>query len=334
MNAIHLGPVTLYPYGLCLAAGAAACLLWMLRSEKKGALPDGTVSRFAVWAIPLAVLCGRLGHFLVCMNWYLAKGPAAVFDFTAGGYLLYGAMAGTALAAWITAKRSKCPAGTVLDAAAAPAGLLIFAARMAEPLVGLGYGHNIEEWFDPWLKKAFVSWEDPSPLYRFPFGLQDYYEDWNFGIFFPEALAALIILILLLRRETKRPGTKTLLFLVLYAGSQAVLESMRYDAVLRWGFVKVNQFMTLPVFLLAVTVALRRIPREARTRGDYLLGCGSVLLGCGIIMAMEFALEQKISFLTWMRMDLCYLVMILAAAGMIVCAARIIRKSDSFGGSI
>ena len=85
MNAIRLGPVVLYPYGLCLAAGAAVCLLWMHAREKKGLLPFGTVSRFAVWSIPLAVLFARLGHFLVCLNWYLAKGPAAVLDFTAGG---------------------------------------------------------------------------------------------------------------------------------------------------------------------------------------------------------------------------------------------------------
>ena len=328
MQTIQLGPVTLYPYGLCLAVGAAVCLLWMLKTEKKGALPFGTVSRFAVWAIPLAVLFGRLGHFLVCLNWYLAKGPAAVFDFTAGGYMLYGAMAGVALAAWITAKRSRCAAGAVLDAAAVPAGLMVFAARMAEPLVGLGYGHNIEEWFDPWMQKTFISWEDPSPLYRFPFGLQDYYEDWNFGIFFLEALAALVIFILLVTRKTRRPGTKTLFFLVLYAGTQAVLESMRCDAVLRWGFVKVNQLMTLPVFLLVVTVSLRRIPCSLRTAWDAVLSYGGTLLGCGIIMAMEFALEQKINFLTWMRMDLCYLVMILAAVGMIFCAVRLIRKSD------
>ena len=333
MNAIRLGPVVLYPYGLCLAAGTAVCLLWMHAREKKGLLPFGTVSRFAVWSIPLAVLFARLGHFLVCLNWYLAKGPAAVLDFTAGGYMLYGAMAGVALAGWIAAKRSGCPAGAVLDAAAVPAGLLVFAGRMAEPLVGLGYGHDIEEWFDPWMEKAFLTWEDPSPLYRFPFGLQNYYQVWCFGVFFLEALAALAIFVILATRKTRRPGTKALFFLVLYAGTQAVLESMRYDAVLRWGFVKVNQLLALPVFLLAVTVALRRIPRENRTAADFVLGYGGTLLGCGIIMAMEFALEQKIGFLSWMRMDLCYLVMALAAVWMILCAVRLIRKSDAVGGN-
>ena len=33
---------------------------------------------------------------------------------------------------------------------------------------------------------------------------------------------------------------------------------------------------------------------------------------------MEFALEQKISFLEWMHMDLCYLVMGLACLGLVL----------------
>ena len=46
---------------------------------------------------------------------------------------------------------------------------------------------------------------------------------------------------------------------------------------------------------------------------------------------MEFALEEKIRILLWMRMDLCYLVMALAAIGMIIAVCSIIRRSDKEG---
>ena len=45
-------------------------------------------------------------------------------------------------------------------------------------------------------------------------------------------------------------------------------------------------------------------------------------------MAMEFAMEDKIGFLTWMRMDLCWAVMLLAAIGMAVTACHMILGTD------
>jgi hypothetical protein len=42
---------------------------------------------------------------------------------------------------------------------------------------------------------------------------------------------------------------------------------------------------------------------------------------------MEFALEQKIGFLDWMRGDLCYLVMSLCSAGMFVTVYKNWKKA-------
>ena len=46
-------------------------------------------------------------------------------------------------------------------------------------------------------------------------------------------------------------------------------------------------------------------------------------------MAMEFALEEKIGFLTWMRSDLCWLMMGLGALLIALSAYRLICRTDT-----
>lgn len=315
MIAFQIGSLPVYSFGLVLASATLAALILMIFTGKKEGLKSGTVSWFAVWAIPLSVLCARIGYCLTSLDWIMEQGFSFVLAFTRGGYMLYGAILGGLLAAWIAGRCSHESPVRILDSAAAPVSLLIIAGRLAEPLVGLGYGHNIEEWFDPWAEKSMVFWEDPSPLYRYPLGTQDYYGDWNFSIFLLEALTALTLLILLLCLKPRRPGGKTLLLLTGYASCQIIWESMRQDEVLRWGFVRVSQLLSGIVLVIVLLICWKNLPPHDRRISGLVCRLSGILLLCGVIIAMEFALEQKISFLTWMRMDVCYIVMALCCAG-------------------
>ncbi|MBR1586214.1 MAG: prolipoprotein diacylglyceryl transferase [Clostridia bacterium] len=317
MTVFEFSGVTVYSYGLAVALAAAAALALMAYLGKKQGLKAGTVSLFAVFAVPLAVLCARIGYCLVSLDWFLERGVAFFLAFSRGGYMLYGAAAGVLIAALLTARVTRQSAARILDTAAAPAALLIALGRMAEPLVGLGYGHNIEEWFDPFMEKSMIEWEDPSLLYRFPLGAQDYYGDWNFAIFLMEALTALLICLLLLGMKRRREGGKVLLLLLLYAACQIVWESMRMDAVLRWGFVRVSQLISALAIGAVLVICWLNLPGKDRKPARLAGRFGLVLLCCGVVIAMEFALEQKIEFLTWMRMDVCYAVMILSSLGLI-----------------
>ena len=338
LEVIRLGPLCIYPYGLYVAGGVLLGLLYMLFRESRNHLNKGTASWFAVLGIPLALLFSRLGFVLASLDWFESAGTAAVFRITDGGHMFYGALAGLAVAGWITAKLTKQSAARVMDSAAVPSALLIAAARMGEPHVNAGIGRAIEEWFDPFNEMVFFTWEDPSPLYRFPFAVRNYYDEWCFGVFFLEAAVAAIIVLILLMWKTKRPGTKALLFPAMYAGAQAVLESMRADVVLRLGFVrihdltlgfvKVNQVLALPILLACVTIAVVRIPRSKMRWWIPVYGYGSILFSCGIIAAMEFALDEKIEILQWMRIDLIFIVMAQVALLMIVSTCRVIQKSD------
>ena len=350
------GTVTLYPYGLCIAGGALLALVLMVFLARKKGLRKGTASWFALLGIPLAVVFSRLFFFVARLDLFRGKGLDQITNLIGGGFLFFGAFAGLALAGWLTARITRQKTGAVLDAAAAPMALLVTAGRMGAALVQyvsknrskpIEIGRDILEWFDPELGNVFLTWDDPSPIQRFPFAVKDYYwspsypdEGWVFAIFFLEAVVAFAILLILLLRKTRRPGSKFLLFLTLYAGCQTVLESLRTDPVtlgfikidvLSLGFVKANQVLAVPAILTAASVALFRIPREQRKWWMFAVGYGVILLGCGIIAAMEFTVDNngKIVFLRWMKNDLCYLTMALAALGMILSNCWLIRRSDS-----
>ena len=327
-----------HPYGAVLAAaGLAGLFLMQTVTGKK--LKSGTVSWFAVTGIPLAVLCGRLGYVLATLDTVGDRSPIAYFfDFTGGGMMFYGAAAGLLSAGALTGKITRQKTVRILDAAAAPMALLVFAARLAEPLVGQGYGHNIQDWFDPFMEMSMFSLEDVSFFCRFPFGMQDafYATSWNWAVWPLEALTALVLFAALLRT---RPGTngggRILLFFLCYAAMQATLESMRQDDLLKLGnlgFVKVNQLLTVPVLAAVTGVCARKIPEGQRAR-TVLPAAAVMLLCCGVVMAMEFALDQKIGFLKWMRMDLCYLVMAAASAGIILAGRPMIRRAAGVTGA-
>ena len=313
MKSFQIGSLRIWTYGLCLAVGVCASLLLMAR-RSKGKLREGTVSLYALFALPLGFLLARLGQALVSQGWYLFR-QDFFFNFSRGGFMLYGAMAGAALAALITARLTRQSAAELLDLTAAPGMLLIAFARFSEGLIGCGYGRSIEEWFDPMLEQNMVSLEDPSFFLRFPFGIPNYYGEYCWSIFLLEGIAALVILGIVLKSKAE-PGGTYLLALLLYAGAQTVLESLRADSIPRWGFVRVNQLLSGVAVVLVLALSSARL----RSRGRAFpwaswIGC---LLCAGLILTMEFAVESKIAFLQWMRMDLCYFVMALGSLGMIL----------------
>ncbi len=328
MQAINTGLFTVYPYGLALAAGALLCLLLMRAGSSRSGVTPEAVSWFGMAAVPLAVIFGRIFYFLVSLPWFIDRGIGTFFRFTEGGYMLYGAMAGTVLAAWIAGRMTGQGTARILDGAAAPFALFTAIARGAEVLVGVGLGEYIEEWFDPSFGRSMIELEDSAFFQRFPFGVLDADGYWRFPVFWLEAAAAAVIFVLLLRIQTRRSGSKALLFLGMYSALQTFLESIKIDLELRWGFVKVNQFLVVPAIILIFVFCVLRTPKPERTFRRFVKPAAGILLCIGVIMAMEFALEDKIGFLIWMKMDLCWLVMLAAAIGMAVCACRLILRTD------
>ncbi len=319
------GPFHLY--GLCTAAAALLALGLMQFTRKKHDLSNEAVSWFAVLCVPLGVFFARLGYFLARLNYFREKGLAYFFRFDLGGYVLYGALLGVLLAACLSARITRTPVSRVLDGAAGPGMIAVCCCRMAESLVRLGYGMSISEWFgDPILLEldpstrlpSSFAWADPSPLFRFPLACQPKGSEWYFAVFFWEALAALIIALIVLLMKRRAEGGHAALAVLLYAACQILMESMRKDAVLTWGFVKVSQLLSAVAIGAVMLICCIRLPRAERKRGRIAAVWASVLLLLGVVIALEFALDEKIAFLAWMHMDVCYLGIGLCCLGIIL----------------
>ena len=303
--------MTIYPYGLCVAGAAVLALLLAAYIMKKAALKSGTLSWFALLAVPLGVIFARAGYCLCMLDWFSYAGIESAFHLNEGGFILYGALLGSFMALALTAKITRQPLGRLADALAAPATLMIALCRLAEPLVNEGYGWTLEYWFQEGSGMSSFALADASFFKQFPFGVQNAWGEWMWAVYLIEAVIALVICGMLLRLKNRTPGGKAALFLLLYAAMQALCESLRQDSVLTWGFVRCNQVFS------ALALALVLVICCVRLRKACLLSWLGVIASMAVVMAMEFALEKKILFLNWMNMDLCYLVMGLACLGII-----------------
>ncbi|MBR6030010.1 MAG: prolipoprotein diacylglyceryl transferase [Clostridia bacterium] len=319
MEPFALGSFTVYPFGLVMALGTLAALLWTGANLRRAGLKAETASWFAVFSLPLAFVFARLGYCLMIVDQLIGDEDFAfILRVSEGGFILWGAVLGGWLAAWLTGRITRQSAGSIADAAILPACLLIALGRIAAGLIfkDQGIGFELAEWFNPeetdWASRySLLALEDFSLFEHLPFAVTNYYGDWCWAIFVPEALWALVMA-LLLRRGSPRPGGRTARFILLYACSQITFEAMLRGEVLHlpWlGFVRANQILCAAAILIVWGLALTAVPKPDRLRvgGLSLL---QMLLAVGVIIAMEFAaFEKKISAIDWMPADVCHLIM-------------------------
>lgn len=298
-------PVT--AYALCLAGALilGVILLWALCREK--GLKGDTALTVTLLALPLGLLCARAFYCAARISFFDSLGMENILYLWDGGYALWGAAGGAALAAVIAAKMTKQPLSRLLDAMA-PAGALVIAlTRLAEYFTSEGRGPVLEN----------------ERFFFFPVGVyNDAYEEWRLAVFFLEALAALAILAVLLRRE-RDAGDTARLFLILYSACQVVLESLRRDDCLRWMFVRVSQLTAVIVLaLLMLFAALRRVKAKRFNWRRTALWVFVFFACIGLVIWMEFAQDKSPDLPVW----LCYVIMAAACVGLGEAAYQVTLK--------
>ncbi|MBR3017142.1 MAG: prolipoprotein diacylglyceryl transferase [Clostridia bacterium] len=303
-------PVT--AYALCLVISLGIGLLCFFAAAKRNGVSMDAAWRTALLSLPLGLIGARLFHFIGNYFYYEEMGFAALLRLWDGGFALWGAVGGAALAAFIAGKTTRQSVANLLDTLAAPGALVIGLTRFAEYFSGEGIG--------PYVENDFFA--------RFPFAVyRPDYEVWNWAVFMLEGIAALLIACILFRK--KRPaGNTARLFLLLYSACQITLESLRRDHCLRWLFVRVSQLTALLVILGLMLFATVRWAKAKRNQKasllPVLLPWLSVALFSGIIIAIEFSFDGKIlrDLPVWAG----YLIVAACSAGIGVSAYRLIRK--------
>lgn len=276
--------MTYHPFGIYLAVGGALTLMLMALTSRKLALPRGSVALFGAVGVPLAFLCARLVFCLADIGYYTVTiaQPARMLHFWDGGYSLFGACLGLALGALITARLTKGSFGALADSLFSFLWVFIILERLGEGGTLLGLGREVQT---EWMREIpFFAVEDSSGYLCH-------------GVFRYEAVIALIGLIislcLVFSKKTRAwpKGDLALIAISFYGCAQVVLESMRDDGHMVWGFIRANQLFA--VFLPAAALIVFTV-RGIQHRGGkitkepvlwWLLGAAAI--GLGIIKEFD-----------------------------------------------
>ncbi len=117
---LHLGPLTIHTYALCIIAGmVAATIITQRRLSRRGG-EKGVVLDIILWAIPLGIIGARLYHVLTHGGDYFYPGANlwntfAIWD---GGNALYGSLLGGTVGAYIGCRRTGIRLWSFADALA------------------------------------------------------------------------------------------------------------------------------------------------------------------------------------------------------------------------
>ncbi|WP_051260401.1 prolipoprotein diacylglyceryl transferase [Corynebacterium sputi] len=121
----YLGPLPLRGYALSIILGVILGLIWARRRyAARGGDPDLMID-IAIAVVPAGIIGGRIYHVITDWHKYFGPdgNPAQVFNLTAGGLGIWGAVVAGVLAAWAVCRWRGVPFAPALDAAA-PALLL------------------------------------------------------------------------------------------------------------------------------------------------------------------------------------------------------------------
>lgn len=295
---------------LMLAIGAVlALLLGWLRGRKSGICPK----RLLLCTALLPVLTAFFSHLCYCLVCVAEVAYSQTigywFAFWQNGQMMYGGILGTVIALAITGGKDRF---RMMDAYAPSAALMIAFARVAEGFSGQGYG---EYWYG-----------ESDFFCRFPFMAYDpYYESWAWSLFMAGAVIAAVLFVVLLNRKPAFAGDHMLTLLGLYASAQVVLESLRRDEFLRWGFIRSEELLSAVVILM---VLILYWVHSSGAKAVQKAVCMALFVAMVVFcLLLEFATEGRIPFLVFLDVWHCYALMAVACVINAACVCWMRRLS-------
>ena len=267
-------PIRFSWFGLTLAIGAAAaiCLLlylnWRQPDQRRASMYT------AALAVPMGLIGARLVYCLVNISFYLnaISAPEAMLKVWEGGLSLGGALAFIVLAGVIGAKITRVSVGTVLYVLLPT--LLIFClfVSLGVETNAMGFGPEVE------FNGSFTTMFGETRRL-------------NTALLVACAVTALAVVFLwhstLLSKCGKlNPSLQFALYTFLYGSVMILLESLREDGHMVWGFVHAEMIFDL-VFALAALLYL------AKTKKRILLSMLVTAVLAGAVVGLEFALDRS-----------------------------------------
>ncbi|MGN1016459.1 MAG: prolipoprotein diacylglyceryl transferase [Faecousia sp.] len=225
-RSISLGPLTIYLYGIVIALGLAAAVMYALRRSPEFGLKQDDILDGVLWVTPFAILCARAYYCAFTWNEY-RDNPISVLYIWNGGLAIYGAVLGAIVGVIVFCKIKKVKLGAVLD------------------IVALGFliGQSAGRWGNFFNREAFGAATDSffrMGLYNTVTGVTEYYHP----TFLYESVWNLIGFAILhfLSRKRQYDGQIALGYVAWYGLGRTFIEGLRMDS-LYWGPFRVSQVL-------------------------------------------------------------------------------------------
>lgn len=278
--------ITVYSLVLAFGAAVAVVLTHMLLKKKDGSKHGALLAMIS----GASALC--ISHWLFCaLRWGyvindLGETPAFLLSFWKGGYTMYGAILGGMLGAFLFARVRKLNVAAAMDSVMPGAALLIAAGRFAEHFTAQGRGTYVVN----------------EALSMIPFVTQNEWGEAQVPVYVYEALAAvaaLIVMLVMLRRGKAPAGRAAEVGLTVISAAQVMLDSWRGDELIRFGFVRLNMICASVMLLcLMILRVLRAVKADGKATLWTVLRVVLLFLGAGAVLIVEFGLDGKMGIMT------------------------------------
>ena len=242
-GSIHLGPLRLNAYGLMIALGViVAVRIAGRRAENKGVGTTEDISSIAMWAVPAGVIGGRAYHVLTDYQRFQGQWFDAI-KIWQGGLGIWGGVTVGVAVGWWCARRRGLDAWWIISCAAP-------AIAIAQAIGRWGNWFN-QELFGrpttlPWalevsggiaVKAGYTAGTTFHPTFLY------------------ESVGCIVLAWLLIRLEGRIAPARGRLFAWYVAGYTVLrfgTESLRIDASHNVGGMRLNQWVAISVFAVAV----------------------------------------------------------------------------------
>lgn len=278
--------MSVFPYGLFIAAGVGCMLIAMLLTAPKRSFSKGTVTVFGLLAIPLSLVFSRLLYCVFQLNLFCDtyENPWLMLCIWDGGYSIWGVIPALLLAAWLTAKMQRCSFRSLWDCVSLSSALLFAMLYAGEGRTELGIGKVIDAGF---LTSAF-----PFLVLEQKLGVN---VEYRLIVYRLQCLACVVLFLVMLlsRRKSKTEGILALRFWSIFASMQIFWESLRDDGHMLFIFLRIGQ-VAAGIVLLWVLIDLSRCYRQACLHMPWFVWPVFVLC-LGLIAALEFSLDGRLT---------------------------------------
>ena len=241
---VHLGPLPIRFYALCIIAGVVVAVIVADRRLVARGIRKGAVADVATWAVPFGLIGARLYHLATNPELYWGahgQGTVAALKIWDGGLGIWGAVLFGALGAWIGCKRFGVPFAMFADALAPGLPLAQAVGRWGNWFNQELYGRPTSL---PWGLHIDISHREAGHLDQAYYQPTFLYESlWDIGV--------ALVVIWLDRRMHFTKGRAFALYVMLYTIGRGWIEALRIDDAHRFFGLRLNDWVSVVVFAAA-----------------------------------------------------------------------------------